>query len=178
MKNQSSQTGNGNPSGEPFSEEWNEAVNEISRSAEEAFSMLQGGIVALLGGFMSAVEKGLDTARVNGSITSSGVKRSLHLLGTWECTELKQTVILAIMDACVMMNGQEIWRGSWKELPGEAGADAVITSDDGRIGGYTCLEYHKDTESTEGAYLAAVFADTDIGKQYIRFKKTKGIFEV
>lgn len=170
----------GNPSGEPFSEEWNEAVNDISRGAEEAFSMLQGGITSLLSGFMGAIEKGLDSAEVNGSVTSSssGVKRSLHLLGTWECPELKQTVIFALMDACILMNGQEIWRGNWKELPGTDGADAVITSDDEKMGGYTCFEYHKASDGADGEYLAAVFADTDMGKQYIRFTKTKGIFEI
>jgi len=179
-KKTASRTESGNPSGEPFSEEWNEAINEISRSAEEAFSMLQGGITSLLSGFMGAIEKGLDSTEVNGSVTSSasGVKRSLHLLGTWECLELKQTAIFALMDACILMNGQEIWRGNWKELPGADGADAVITSDDEKMGGYTCFEYHKASDSADGEYLAAVFADTDMGKQYIRFTKTKGIFEI
>ena len=149
-------------------EEFNQTMRELGQCAGEVLGALQSGLTALFEEMTQALDKELSTDADNIVVTSDtfGVQHGAKLLGAWECPELQQTIIVALLNISIRRGGVELWNGAWTETKDEN--CTVLANESGSMGYYTRLEYYPEEEM-----LAAVLPDAGIGKQYIRFVRKK-----
>ncbi len=174
-------SGGPNLGSEQFSEEFEEVMKELGKVAGDAlhsfskemvslFDDLAEGLEKEIGNTKSESESESDEAFDDFDIDSILDGCSTDAMGTWECTELGQTIRFELLYAVIEMNGQQVWMGDWEEKNGDDGVDTVVCPTADSIGCYKYFEYHN---GDDGEYLAGIILDTGDEKQYVRFVRKR-----
>ena len=158
---------------EAFSAEFEKLMKGLGQAAGDALNAFQEELSSIFGGLANAGDSEEDDEKFDDLLNSILNDNGVDVLGSWECPELKQIVTFALLDAAIVTDGREVWRGDWQETQYEDGNVLLVCPTADSLGCYAYFEYHTDAENADEEYLAGVLADTGTEKQYIRFAKMK-----
>lgn len=158
---------------EAFSAEFEKLMKGLGQAAGDALNAFQEELSSIFGALADAGDSEEDDEKFDDLLNSILNDNGVDVLGSWECPELKQIVTFALLDAAIVTDGREVWRGDWQETQDEDGNVLLVCPTADSLGCYAYFEYHTDAENADEEYLAGVLADTGTEKQYIRFAKMK-----